>query len=52
MPLPKDPDKIDDYKRRIGFTRLVNNMSPPYEVETYTSVILSNDENLSEEKDE
>ena len=52
MPLPKDPDKIDDYKRRIGFTRMINNIFPPYEVEMHTYVILSSDENLSDEKNE
>jgi hypothetical protein len=45
MPLPKDQSKVEDYKRRIGLTRMINEMHPPYEVEGKTSVILSDDEN-------
>lgn len=50
MPLPKDPTKIDDYKRRIGFTVLMNKLCPPYEVEGYSDIILSSSESLSKEK--
>jgi len=33
MPLPKDPERVEEWKRKIGFSKLNTEKHPPYEIQ-------------------
>jgi len=33
MPLPKDPQRVEEWKRKIGFSRMITEKYPPYEIQ-------------------
>ena len=33
MPLPKDPQRVEEWKRKIGFSKMLTEKYPPYEIQ-------------------
>jgi hypothetical protein len=50
MPLPKDPSKVDDYKRRIGLSRMMTEFRPPFEVQLESDTEIADFESLSKKE--